>query len=63
MGVLEFSVGWALFQIALILTGNAAGLLTGEWREMPARISRANLAGVVVLFFAVIMIGAANQSR
>lgn len=63
LGVFGFSVGWALFQIALILTGNLAGLLTGEWRQMPARISRANIMGVAVLFVAVIIIGAANYSR
>jgi L-rhamnose-H+ transport protein len=63
LGVVGFSVGWALFQIAMILTGNVAGLLTGEWRQMPARISKANLAGVAVLFLAVIIIGAANYSR
>jgi L-rhamnose-H+ transport protein len=62
LGVLGFSVGWALFQIAMILTGNVAGLLTGEWRQMPSRISRANIIGVAVLFLAVIMIGAANYS-
>jgi L-rhamnose-H+ transport protein len=60
LGVLGFSVGWALFQIALILTGNVAGLAMGEWRQVPARISKANLVGVAVLFLAVVMIGAAN---
>ncbi len=60
MGVLGFSVGWALFQIAMILTGNVAGVLVGEWRHIPARISRANIQGVAVLFLAVILIGSAN---
>ena len=60
LGVLGFSAGWAIFQIAMILTGNVAGVLTGEWRQTPARVSRANIGGVVVLFLAVIMIGAAN---
>jgi hypothetical protein len=60
LGVLGFSVGWAVFQIAMILTGNVAGLLAGEWRQTPARVSRANLEGVAVLFLAVILLGAAN---
>jgi L-rhamnose-H+ transport protein len=60
LGVLGFSVGWALFQIAMILTGNVAGLIAGEWREAPARVSRANIEGVAVLFLAVILLGAAN---
>jgi hypothetical protein len=46
----------------MILTGNVAGLLTGEWRQMEPSISRANLMGVAVLFLAVILIGAANYS-
>jgi L-rhamnose-H+ transport protein len=62
LGVLGFSVGWALFQISMILTGNVAGLLTGEWRQVPARISRANLEGVAVLFLALVLIAAANYS-
>ena len=39
-----------------------AGVMTGEWRQMEPRISRANLLGVAVLFLAVILIGAANYS-
>ena len=62
LGVLGFSVGWAMFQILMILTGNVAGLLTGEWRQTEARISRANIAGVILLFLAVVLIGAANYS-
>jgi L-rhamnose-H+ transport protein len=62
LGILGVSIGWALFQIVMILTGNVAGLLTGEWRQMEPRISRANLMGVAVLFLAVILIGAANYS-
>jgi len=60
LGVLGFSVGWALFQIAMILTGNLAGVLTGEWRQASARVSQANVGGMVLLFVAVIVIGAAN---
>jgi L-rhamnose-H+ transport protein len=62
LGILGVSIGWALFQIVMILTGNVAGLLTGEWRQMEPSISRANLMGVAVLFLAVILIGAANYS-
>lgn len=62
LGVLGVSIGWALFQILMILTGNVAGMLTGEWRQMETRISRANFAGVALLFLAVVLIGAANYS-
>lgn len=62
LGILGVSIGWALFQIVMILTGNVAGLLTGEWRQIEPRISRVNLMGVAVLFLAVILIGAANYA-
>ena len=60
LGVLGVSIGWALFQIAIIMASNASGLLTGEWRRLESRICRANLAGVAVLFLAIIVIGVAN---
>jgi hypothetical protein len=62
LGILGVSIGWALFQIVMILTVNVAGLLTGEWRQLELRISRVNLMGVAGLFLAVILIGAANYS-
>jgi L-rhamnose-H+ transport protein len=61
LGVLGVSVGWALFQVLMILTGNVAGMLTGEWRNVAPSISRANLAGVVILLAALVLIGAANS--
>jgi len=61
LGVLGVSVGWALFQVLMILTGNVAGMLTGEWRNVAPSISKANLAGVVILLAALILIGAANS--
>ena len=56
------SVGWALFSIVLILTGNLAGLMTGEWKTTARRTFNLNLAGVAVLLIAVVMMGAANYS-
>ncbi len=62
LGILGVSVGWALFQITMILGGNLAGLMTGEWRQVEARIHKVNLAGVVVLFLAMVLFGLANYS-
>lgn len=62
LGILGVSVGWALFQITMILGGNLAGLMTGEWRQTETRIRRANLAGVVILFLAMALFGLANYS-
>jgi L-rhamnose-H+ transport protein len=62
LGILGVSVGWALFQITLIVSGNIAGIWTGEWRTSPKKTFNVNLAGVAVLFIATIMMAAANYS-
>ena len=62
LGVLGVSIGWALFQITLILSGNLAGMWTGEWKSSSKNIFNANLAGVAVLFLATVMMAAANYS-
>jgi L-rhamnose-H+ transport protein len=62
LGLLGVSVGWALFQITMILAGNLAGIWTGEWRSAPRNVFNTNIAGVAVLFFATLMMAAANYS-
>jgi L-rhamnose-H+ transport protein len=62
LGILGVSVGWALFSITLILSGNLAGLLTGEWKSITRRIFNVNVAGVAVLVVATIVMAAANYS-
>jgi L-rhamnose-H+ transport protein len=62
LGILGVSVGWALFNITLILSGNLAGLLTGEWKSVARRIFNGNVAGVAVLLVATVMMAAANYS-
>jgi L-rhamnose-H+ transport protein len=62
LGVLGVSAGWALFNIALILSANLGGLLTGEWKSVGRRIFNVNVAGVVVLLVATIVMAAANYS-
>jgi L-rhamnose-H+ transport protein len=62
LGVLGVSIGWALFQITLILSGNLAGMWTGEWKSSSKKIFNVNLAGVAVLFLATVMMAVANYS-
>ncbi len=62
LGILGVSIGWALFQITMILAGNLAGIWTGEWRTSSRSIVNANVAGVAVLFVATVMMAAANYS-
>jgi L-rhamnose-H+ transport protein len=60
LGILGVSAGWALFQVMLLVSGNLAGIRTGEWRYTGKRIFQVNLAGVGVLLAATAMMGAAN---
>ena len=62
LGILGVSIGWALFQITMILAGNLAGIWTGEWRTSSRSIVNANVAGVAVLFVATVMMAVANYS-
>jgi L-rhamnose-H+ transport protein len=60
LGVLGTSVGWALFQIFMIMTANVSGVLTGEWRSAPAPARRGLWAGLALLALATAVIAAGN---
>ena len=62
LGILGVSVGWALFNITLILSGNLAGLWTGEWKSSARSIFNVNVAGVGALLVATVIMAAANYS-
>ena len=61
LGVLGTSVGWALFQIFMIITANLSGVLTGEWKNAPAAAKRGLWAGLALLASATTMIAAGNR--
>ena len=61
LGVLGTSVGWALFQIFMIMTANLSGVLTGEWKSAPANATKGLWAGLGLLAFATTVIAAANR--
>jgi L-rhamnose-H+ transport protein len=61
LGALGASLGWALFQIFMIMTANFSGVLTGEWKGAPARAKRGLWAGLSLLAIATGVIGAANR--
>jgi L-rhamnose-H+ transport protein len=62
LGILGVSVGWALFQITTLLTGNLAGIGSGEWRSISRPVFNVNLAGVAVLLLATVIMAIANYS-
>jgi L-rhamnose-H+ transport protein len=61
LGALGTSVGWALFQIFMIMTANVSGVLTGEWKEAPAHARRGLWVGLALLAVATVVIAAGNR--
>jgi L-rhamnose-H+ transport protein len=57
LGNLGVSIGFAVFMIMLIVFGQVAGLITGEWRLMKPRTYVSFAAGVGLLVLAVMVIG------
>jgi len=60
LGVLGVSIGFALFTIIMILTGQFAAIFTREWHRMRAKTYAAFVAGIVLLCIAVVIIASAN---
>lgn len=61
LGRLGVSIGFAVFMITMILSGQCAGLLTGEWRQMTPKTYKPFVAGVGLLVLAVVVIGLSNS--
>ena len=60
LGTLGISIGFALFTITMILCGQLAAVVTGEWQFMQRSIYRSFFMGIGLLMLAVLAIGAAN---
>jgi L-rhamnose-H+ transport protein len=56
LGALGTSAGWALFQIFMIMTATASGMLTAEWKGAPRRAKLGMVAGLALLSVATILI-------
>ncbi len=61
LGALGTSVGWALFQIFMIMTANLSGVLTGEWKGAPPGAARGLWLGLALLAAATAVIAAGNR--
>jgi L-rhamnose-H+ transport protein len=61
LGPLGTSVGWALFQIFMIMTANVSGLIAGEWRGAARQPVRILYAGLAVLALATAVISYGNS--
>jgi len=60
LGKLGTSVGWALFQIFMIMTANFPGVFTGEWKSAARRARRGLWCGLALLTAATAIIAAGN---
>lgn len=57
LGVLGVSIGYAVFMIIMVVSGQFAGVMTGEWNFMRASTYRSFFSGIAVLLIAVLMMG------
>lgn len=53
LGRLGDSAGWAIYQITMVLTACAAGVLSGEWKKAPGRSITVFSLGIVALAVAI----------
>ena len=62
MGNLGVVVGWPLLMGTIIVTSNAAGVLTGEWDGVSTESKRFLAAAIVVILAALVVLAAAQHS-
>jgi len=60
LGALGKSLGWAIMMTSMILTANALGVLTGEWKAAPRQSKRDLGLGLLTLVAALALLGYAN---
>lgn len=56
LGKLGPSIGWASFQTIAVVTGNLAGLFSGEWKNSGIRPLILNFLGIIILITGIIVI-------
>jgi L-rhamnose-H+ transport protein len=61
LGRLGDSAGWAIYQITMVPTASAAGVLSGEWKNATARSVRCFTFGIATLVVAVTMAASATR--
>lgn len=61
LGDMGAVLGFPIFMSTIVLTGNTAGLITGEWRSSCRAAYLYGLAGMLLLITAIVIIGAASR--
>lgn len=62
LGPLGFVLGWPVFMAAIVLTANAWGLVTGEWRGAGGRTAAWAVAGSLLLVAGISVIASAGRA-
>ncbi|HXY01831.1 MAG TPA: L-rhamnose/proton symporter RhaT [Candidatus Limnocylindrales bacterium] len=62
MGTLGLVLGWPVFMAAIVLTANAWGVLTGEWRGATTRTITWAGSGCLLLVAGVVLIAGAGRT-
>jgi L-rhamnose-H+ transport protein len=60
LGTMGTVLGFPIFMSTIVLTGNTAGLITGEWRGAPRAAFLFGLVGMLLLILSIVAIGIAN---
>lgn len=61
IGILGTSVGWALFNIFMIMTANVSGVFTGEWKGAEKKALSFLWGGLGLLTIATVLISLGNR--
>jgi len=56
LGSLGASVGWPVFQATIVLVSSTLGMVAGEWLHVERRTFRLNIAGLVLLILAIVVL-------
>lgn len=61
LGAMGPVLGFPVFMSTIVLTGNTAGLITGEWKAAPKSAYLYGLTGITLLIFSIVVIGIGNS--
>jgi hypothetical protein len=62
MGAMGPIIGFPVYMSTMIFTGNAAGLLTGEWKDSPRAAYRYGFVGMLALIASILVIALGNRA-